>query len=99
MPTPRDPEEHQADVIDAVELARQRALALELRDTRLRHRLEREQEVKRKRERRAADLLRLADALASSGVSERDFVIRPQGTGPEADTSPSVSAPKRAKTE
>ena len=87
MSTPQDPKE----------LARQRALALELRDTRLKHRLARELEAARKRERRAADLLGLAEALDHSCVSQVDYILQPKATDVEGQDAPSEPAPTRTK--
>ena len=80
MPSPRDPEELAQALADAEELARQRALALDIRDMRLTHRRERELEAARKRARRAADLLHIDEILAHSGVSQVDYVLRPKAT-------------------
>ncbi len=68
---------------DAQELARQRGLALELRDERIRHRLQSELLARRQRSRRAADLLRLSDAIAQSSSNQRDYIIQPR----EAETA------------
>ena len=99
MSAPQAPKGQAPDLLDAEELARQRALALELRDTRLKHRIERELEMARRRERRAADLLRIADALNDSGVAQRDFVMHPRATRGEADPAPNEPAPKSTKAE
>ena len=88
-----DPEELPQALADAEELARQRGLALDLRDARLCHRLEREQEAARKRARRAADLLHLEEVLSESGVSQVDYVLRPKLTEAEA-----AGAPQSAQT-
>ncbi len=84
MPSPSAKNEHLPTLEDAQELARQRGLALELRDERVRHRQERELLSRRQRSRRAADLLRLADAIAHSSVAQKDYVMKPQEA--EADS-------------
>ena len=91
MPSPRDPEELAQALADAEELARQRALALEIRDMRLTHRRELKLEAARKRARRASDLLHIDEILSHSGVSQVDYVLRPKAT--EAG---GLSAPKEA---
>ena len=80
MPSPAEPNELLTELNDAQELARQRALALELRDERISHQLKRELLSRRQRSRRAADLLRLADAIAQSHSKQRDYIIQPQET-------------------
>ena len=97
MSTIRDPEELAVALAEAEELSRQRALVLELQETRLLYRLERELEARRKRERRAADLLRLADALAHSDVGQRDYVLQPKETVIESEPDPHEPATKRVK--
>jgi len=99
MSAPREPKDQATDLIDAEELARQRALALELRDIRLKNRIERDLETTRRRDRRAADLLRIADALNDSGVAQRDFVMHPRATKGEAEPAPKEPAPKSTKAE
>jgi hypothetical protein len=98
MPSPQDPEELAQAQADAEELARQRALALDIRDLRLNHRRERELEAARKRARRAADLLHLNEILAHSGVSQVDYVLHPKATEGEEQGAPSETLPKETKT-
>ena len=88
MPSPRDPEELTQALTDAEELARQRVLALDIRDMRLTHRRERELEGARKRARRVADLLHIEEILSHSGVSQVDYVLRPKGTDAGAKSAP-----------
>ena len=83
MPSPTATNELLAALKDAQELARQRALALELRDERISHRMKRELIARRQRSRRAADLLRLADAIAHSHSNQRDYILQPR----EAETA------------
>ena len=96
MPSPIRPEELPQALAEAQELARQRALALDLRDARLSHRLEREREASRKRARRAADLLHLEEILSESGVSQVDYVLQPKHGESErasvADSAPTAEA-------
>ena len=98
MPSPRDPEELAQAQSDAEELARQRALALDIRDLRLTNRRERELKVARKRASRAADLLHLNEILAHSGVSQVDYVLHPKATEGEEQGAPSETLPKETKT-
>ena len=81
MPSPTATNELLTALEESQELARQRELALELRDERNRHREEREISARRHRSRRAADLLRLADAIASSRATQNDYVMQPRETG------------------
>ena len=78
---------------DAQELARQRALALELRDERISHRLKSQLIARRQRSRRAADLLRISDAIAQSHSEQRDYIIQPQ----EAETASAPSESRAAQ--
>ena len=88
MPSPRDPEELAQAQSDAEELARQRALALDIRDLRLTQRRERELAAARKRTRRSADLLHIDEILSHSGVSQVDYVLRPKATDAGAKSAP-----------
>lgn len=78
MPSPTATNEHLTTLEEAQELARQRELALELRDERNRQREEREISARRQRSRRAADLLQLADAIANSRATQNDYVMQPR---------------------
>ena len=98
MPSPRDPEEPARALTDAEELARQRALALDIRDMRLTNRREQDLEAARKRARRAADLLHLDEVLSHSGVSQVDYVLRPKATESEGQESKADSLPTETKT-
>ncbi len=80
MPSPTATNELLTALKDAQELARQRALALDLRDERISHRLKSELIARHQRSRRAADLLRLSDAIAQSHSKQRDYIIQPQET-------------------
>jgi hypothetical protein len=86
MPSPALPNELTSALEEAQELARQRELALALRDERIRLRHQHELVARRQRSRRAADLLRLADAIAHSLSHQRDYVMQPR----EAETSNST---------
>jgi len=96
MPSPLDPRELEAALADAQELARQRGLALDLRDARLQHRLERALTAARHRSRRSADLLRLADAIADSRSTQRDYVLQPKELEASAKAV-SDATPERTK--
>ena len=78
MASPTVTNEHLTTLEEAQELARQRELALELRDERNMQREEREISARRQRSRRAADLLQLADAIANSRVTQNDYVMQPR---------------------
>ena len=78
MASPTATNEHFTTLEEAQELARQRELALELRDERNRQREEREISARRQRSRRAADLLQLADAIANSRATQNDYVMQPR---------------------
>jgi hypothetical protein len=78
MASPTATNEHLTTLEEAQELARQRELALELRDERNRQREEREISARRQRSRRAADLLQLADAIANSRATQNDYVMQPR---------------------
>ena len=78
MPSPTATNEQLTTLEEAQELARQRELALELRDERNMQREEREISARRQRSRRAADLLQLADAIANSRVTQNDYVMQPR---------------------
>jgi len=78
MPSPTATNEQLTTLEEAQELARQRELALELRDERNRQREEREISARRQRSRRAADLLQLADAIANSRATQNDYVMQPR---------------------
>ena len=78
MASPTVTNEHLTTLEEAQELARQRELALELRDERNRQREEREISARRQRSRRAADLLQLADAIANSRATQNDYVMQPR---------------------
>ena len=78
MASPTATNEHFTTLEEAQELARQRELALELRDERNRQREEREISARRQRSRRAADLLQLADAIANSRATHNDYVMQPR---------------------
>ena len=78
MPSPTATNEHLTTLEEAQELARQRELALELRDERNRQREEREISARRQRSRRSADLLQLADAIANSRATQNDYVMQPR---------------------
>ncbi len=78
MPSPTATKEQLTTLEEAQELARQRELALELRDERNRQREEREISARRQRSRRAADLLQLADAIANSRATQNDYVMQPR---------------------
>jgi hypothetical protein len=98
MPSPRDPEELAQALADAEELARQRVLALDIRDMRLTNRRERELEGARKRARRAADLLHLEEILSHSGVSQVDYVLQPKATDAGAKSAPQEAPSAETKT-
>ena len=93
-----DPEELPQALADAEELARQRGLALDLRDARLCHRLEREQQAALRRARRAADLLHLEEVLSESGVSQVDYVLQPKLTEAEGAAAPQEAQPTETQT-
>ena len=95
MPSPTATNELLTAIKDAQELARQRALALDLRDERISHRLKSELIARRQRSRRAADLLRLSDAIAQSHSIQRDYIIQPQETA----GAPSESRPVQETTQ
>ena len=78
MPSPTATNEQLTTLEEAQELARQRELALELRDERNMQREEREISARRQRSRRAADLLQLADAIANSRATQNDYVMQPR---------------------
>lgn len=78
MASPTATNEHFTTLEEAQELARQRELALELRDERNRQREEREISARLQRSRRAADLLQLADAIANSRATQNDYVMQPR---------------------
>ena len=89
MPSPTAKNELLTALEDAQELARQRALALDLRDERISHRLKSELIARDQRSRRAADLLRLSDAIAQSHSKQHDYIIQPQETtGAPSENSP-----------
>ena len=90
MASPTATNEHFTTLEEAQELARQRELALELRDERNRQREEREVSARRHRSRRAADLLRLADAIANSRAAQNDYVMQPR-EAEQPDTSKAQS--------
>ena len=97
MPSPRDPEELAQALTDAEELARQRVLALDIRDLRLTHRRERELAAARKRTRRSADLLHIDEILSHSGVSQVDYVLRPKATDTDEQSAASQPLPTETK--
>jgi len=98
MPAPRDPKELPQALALAEELARQRGLALDLRDMRLTRRQERELKAAHKRARRATDLLHLEEILSHSGVSQVDYVLRPKLTEAGEKSAPQEARPTETKT-
>jgi hypothetical protein len=97
MPSPAEPNEMLTELNDAQELARQRALALELRDERISHRLKSELLSRRQRSRRAADLLRLADAIAHSYSKQHDYIMQPREVETASDTAEIPAAQETTK--
>ncbi len=93
MPSPASSNELASALQDAQELARQRELALELRDERIRYRLKRDLLARRQRSRRAVDLLGLADAIAYSRTKQQDYILQPQ----EAETAGALTEGTVAK--
>ena len=99
MSTPSDNQDPTVPLADAQELARQRALALELRHARAAHQRERRREAMLRRTRRAADLLSLAESLAHSSVAQTDYILQPKQTRTESEPAPTKPAPETTKSQ
>lgn len=98
MPSPNAPRDISSALHDAEDLARQRALALDLRDTRRAHLQNQRRTSMLRRARRAADLMRLADTLAHSGVGQTEFILQPKQGLSKAAPAPTEPATPSART-